>query len=465
MPFGERRTRRARRPASAGRASGASAAGRGPAPPPFIPYDYAATFELTGEPGTVREDVIKISSEGVFVAYAIGYGLEEDRDRTLSPALTPAQSSGVFRAGDLTLSQLPVAALIEGFRVNPRERFVQDDGSGAEGSVLEREYTAASADRILRRVKPAEEVSFLFSLVDTATGRELQDEPANNLASLGKSRGERPFRPLARPLSFLPRSTVRVQIIERSQGVRGTLFIVLHGYKLLGADAVPESAARALTASAALPGMAPGQGPGDLLPFDYVVSLDLEGRPGNTVSEEIAISVDGAFVTTHIGYGLQAEAGRPGFRVADAPKDSAGLVQLDAVPLKLFPEAALLDGLRVRPEYRRIVFTQSGQLAPLPVDLAGQIFESLNQPEDVQFRYMIFDGGRGRELQDKLIFNLAGLGSADGDRPFKKFPKPMVFLPRTTLRFNVEEHFGRGRLYFAFQGYKLLRPAAARGTR
>jgi hypothetical protein len=155
---------------------------------------------------------------------------------------------------------------------------------------------------------------------------------------------------------------------------------------------------------------------------------------------------------------LQADAERPSMRVAEAPH-VGDLVQLARVPLSLFTETALLDGVRVRPDYRRIAFAGGAALASLPDDLARDIFESLNQPEDVQFRYMIFDGGRGRELQDEPIFNLAGLGSADGDRPFKKFPKPLVFLPRTTLRINIEERFGRGRLYFALQGYKLLRSA------
>jgi hypothetical protein len=32
----------------------------------------------------------------------------------------------------------------------------------------------------------------------------------------------------------------------------------------------------------------------------------------------------------------------------------------------------------------------------------------------------------------------------------------MLLLPRSTLRIELEEVMGRGQLYFAFQGYKLL---------
>src|SRR4029077_1108185 len=106
------------------------------------------------------------------------------------------------------------------------------------------------ADRVfgsvLQRIKPPEELSFLFSIVDSSTGREFQDQPSHNLASLGKSNGERPFRALAQPMYFAPRSTLRLQVTERSEGVSGTLFVVLYGYRVLGAAACPEPVARQL---------------------------------------------------------------------------------------------------------------------------------------------------------------------------------------------------------------------------
>ena len=74
----------------------------------------------------------------------------------------------------------------------------------------------------------------------------------------------------------------------------------------------------------------------------------------------------------------------------------------------------------------------------------------------------MFDGGTGRELQNGLIHNIAGLGIANGDRPFKRFARPMVFFPRSTIRVTVQEHFGRGRLFLVFQGYKIA--AATRAT-
>ena len=92
----------------------------------------------------------------------------------------------------------------------------------------------------------------------------------------------------------------------------------------------------------------------------------------------------------------------------------------------------------------------------VPVSWLDRLFERLNRPEDVSFRYTIYDGGRGRELQNQSLHNISGLGTATGERPFKKFARPLVFLPRSTIRVRVEERFGRGTLFIVFHGYKAL---------
>jgi len=103
-----------------------------------------------------------------------------------------------------------------------------------------------------------------------------------------------------------------------------------------------------------------------------------------------------------------------------------------------------------------VVLQDGGGLTTrLPVELVDKIFEPLNRADDVSFRYTIFDVSTGRELQNGLINNVAGLGIANGDRPFKKFARPMIFYPRSAIRVMVQEHFGRGRLFVVFQGYKL----------
>ena len=141
-------------------------------------------------------------------------------------------------------------------------------------------------------------------------------------------------------------------------------------------------------------------------------------------------------------------------------------VDLEQLPLGMLPPDALLDGLRVKPQFVRLAFENSGELShELPLAAADQLFERLNRPEDVSFRYTIFDSGRGRELQNQPLHNIAGLGIADGDRPFKKLARSMIFQPRSTIRIRVEERFGRGTLFIVLQGYKFLSAPAGAGLR
>ena len=87
-------------------------------------------------------------------------------------------------------------------------------------------------------------IDFKYSIVDSASGRELQNQPIHNIAGLGEAAGNRPFRPFAKPMLFLPRSTIRIEVEEISEGSLygdkvdrrngAELFIVLHGYKILG---------------------------------------------------------------------------------------------------------------------------------------------------------------------------------------------------------------------------------------
>ena len=451
---------------------------------PFVPFDHAARFELTGTPGNVLQDVINVSVDGTFVAVAIGYGLEEARGRSARVFPAPNQAIGVV-PGDVTLGEIPASALIEGFRINPafeRIVFAPDDVGTARsrGALPERTLTNDPLSRALfaggdddaaplvfERVKPVQPFSFLLAIVDTGTGRELQDAPIHSLASLGRSDGERPFRMLAQPVTFLPRSTVRLQVVEQSYDVRGTLFIVLYGYKVL-ATGCPDPMPRPHFAS------------DRVIPFDFVTTFRLAGRPGQILEDEISVNVEGGFVAAALGYGLEVDA--PGVAIAwnnvdditDPPRRLAALNVRDALdvpgaafdlatlPVRLFPTSALQDGVRLRPEYLRIAFAAGGGLTGvLPLSLLDQIFERLNVPEAVSFRYSIFDTGRGIELQNQPIHNIAGLGSADGGRPFKKLFHPLVCVPRSTIRVRVEERFGRGTLFIVFQGYKRLDGARA----
>ena len=330
----------------------------------------------------------------------------------------------------------------------------------------------AGGPRYLQRLKQTENFSFLLSIVDTASGRELQNEPVHSVATLGRADGRRPFKTLPQPMVFMPRSTIRLQVEERTAGVKGQLTITLHGYKVLGVAGQLEDTVRKLgefdplkkipvydhetgdyrTLGEALQRDIPT---GKLVPFDYVSTLDLLGKPDNVVDDEVPINVDGGYVTTALGYSLDVADTSVQIGLADETEPEP---DLRAITLKdIEPVQALLDGLRIHPLRVRFAFTSDGRLSRVPKDMLGRMFQSLNLPEAVRFVYSIADAGTGRDLQNRPIFNVAGLGIANGDRPFRILHKPMMFLPRSTIRVQVREVFGRGRLFLVFQGYKILR--------
>jgi len=462
-----------------------SAAGRftRPATPtaaPIIPYDQAASFVLRGVPGNIVEGVINVGVDGVFVATAIGYGFEEERARSLElPPIkgTATTPPATFKIGDITLGDIPSDALIDGFRLRASPA-TPAGAVVATTAPIDRIVAQETRDSVLEKLNPPADLSFFFSMIDSASGRELQDEPVNNLASLGRSDGERPFRVLPKPLSFAPRSTLRMQVIENSEGVQGTLFVVLYGYKILAPSHCPEPIMRSLRGLPSCPTELIGLPSERVFPYDYVGNLELLGQPQRLLQQDININVEGGFVATALGYALAtdnqivrlAAALNSVKNGADADQkkrvfDKFGNINLGNVPLALFGTQSLQDGIRIRPGLLRVALDDGGRLtAQLASELADKVFDSLNRPEDVSFRYTVLDSSTGRELQNGLINNIAGLGSADGVRPFKSFARPMIFLPRSAIRIVVQEHFGRGRLFLVFQGYKLAN-TAARGPR
>src|SRR5262249_33342780 len=86
--------------------------------------------------------------------------------------------------------------------------------------------------------------------------------------------------------------------------------------------------------------------------------------------------------------------------------------------------ADLTSGFRLNPNFaaRAIVDPPFDQQA----SGLGQAFETgAVAAEEVSFLYSIDVVGSGRELQNKAIHNIAGLGIANGDRPFRPFAQPI----------------------------------------
>ena len=170
-----------------------------------IPYDYVAAFKLTGKRGQRTQDVINISTDGTFVAVSVASSFIPARD-TLTRTTAPPPLNTLFAS--LFTGTAPELTATEAF--------------------------TTLAESLLMRFGG---VHFLYTIVDSGTGRELQNRQVHNIAGLGTADGDRPFRPFARPVSFVPRSSIRIEIEEVSYGPffkDGTLYVVLHGYKRLG---------------------------------------------------------------------------------------------------------------------------------------------------------------------------------------------------------------------------------------
>jgi hypothetical protein len=190
---------------------------RPPAVPSFttkeIPYDHVATFTLLGQRGNRVQDVINTSVEGAFVGVAIGYSFIPAPLELPPPPATLGTSSSLP-------SETIAKWLLDVFDTEP---------------TLPATLVRCLAARVCG-------IDFKYSVIESSIGRELQNRAIHNLAGLGEASGERPFRPFAKPMLFMPRSTIRIEIEEISEGPLyegAQLFIVLHGYKILGYGTQP----------------------------------------------------------------------------------------------------------------------------------------------------------------------------------------------------------------------------------
>jgi len=226
-----------------------------------IPFEYSFRFSLTGVRDTTLTKTITISVESSFVAVSIGYGVVPT-DSTVTfgvsrtrPAIFLAAGPGLGTLLSTNFAELitsiaqsveendallkgtigpaTAAVLTNGFRLNPRlaERILLGGGkSNVDPPELAAMFSSIGV--------PAREVQFLYALRDEGTGREFQSQPILNTAGLGIADGNRPFRYFATPISFAPRSTIRMDVTELSN-VKGELHVVLHGYKVLGETGTP----------------------------------------------------------------------------------------------------------------------------------------------------------------------------------------------------------------------------------
>jgi len=117
---------------------------------------------------------------------------------------------------------------------------------------------------------------------------------------------------------------------------------------------------------------------------------------------------------------------------------------------------ALAAGIRLNPELARSFLDTNGRR--LDASQLAELFETVPAPpERLQFLYALSDQGSGREFQSAPVLSTAGMGSPDGERPFRQFAQPITFAARSVIRLDVTElSTVKGALHFSLHGYKVL---------
>jgi hypothetical protein len=223
------------------------------------------------------------------------------------------------------------------------------------------------------------------------------------------------------------------------------------------------------------------------IPFDVAFRYTLTGEQGRVHREIVTVSIEASFVAVSIGYGVIPSV--ESIRFGPPPVQPVpGIRRAVIAPtLRTLTIGDLIDGLAVAlddglpggdvggrvatvlgsgirlADAPRLAALLGGGNAPLDADTLTSLFQAVAAPANrVQFRYALFDDATGREFQSEPILNIAGLGSADGGRPFRYFARPVRFAPRSTIRLEITEESGfAGELHVSLQGYKVLGGASS----
>ncbi len=230
-----------------------------------IPYDYAFRYLLTGKPGHVLSKTVVVSIEASFTAVSIGYGvIPKARSIVFGPRLPPAAPAApVVAALPPLLERIGLAPVIRGLeealvgefkaaratRRFPRQVVDIADVLRTGIRINPKHLNQVLLPNVVIDPKvlgelfegvrpPPDLIQFLYAVRDEATGREFQSEPILNTAGLGIADGDRPFRYVAVPITFAPRSIIRLEVTELSE-FPGELHVALHGYRVLGGAGTP----------------------------------------------------------------------------------------------------------------------------------------------------------------------------------------------------------------------------------
>jgi hypothetical protein len=401
-----------------------------------IPFDYVFQFALQGKRGNKTQDVVEISTEGVFVALSVGYSLvldEKSVARTFQPVINQN-----------TILRSP--SLVPFFSNNS----------------LTKLFITGTPDAKI-------EVLLLATPVVTPIIDPISNLPARVTSGRIGSDGTvlLDLTPAIPPES-------RIMVWDRTNNFFSQLFEI---------DSLPTVASTPMIGPDHVTKKLPAAGDNSVHIYGSLnssVDLTLFKSDGSKLIQKPLIALKDSFPfapgASASGRQVTLDSSRlsPGdlLIVGLSPAGSLGVafsafavprvrlsnITLGALTAGLEKSGAdLTRGFRFDPDAAGLV------AADLPIDqisagTLGRIFETgCVAAEEASFLYSLDVGGAGREYQSKPIHNIAGLGIANGDRPFRPFAKPVMFEPRSSVRIQVEELSGPpGTLFIVLQGYKLL---------
>jgi hypothetical protein len=211
-----------------------------------------------------------------------------------------------------------------------------------------------------------------------------------------------------------------------------------------------------------------------LIPFEQSFEFDLLGKK-RTLKQSVVVSVEAPFTATSIGYGFvpiiesvafgpqigefklgppTATLGEIPMRAILAAADAAFSQRPEFGRSRPAADAVARIGIQVNPDLAHVAL-QGSTLAQASVSRLFRVVG--NDGDDLLFRYGLFDEGTGRAFQSDPVLNIAGLGTAKGERPFRHFNPPIEFAPKSAIGLEVIEVSNHvGSLFFSLQGFKIL---------
>jgi hypothetical protein len=206
-----------------------------------------------------------------------------------------------------------------------------------------------------------------------------------------------------------------------------------------------------------------------VIPFDYSFEFALDGRTGKTHRTKVDVSSEGPFTAVSIGYGtvlrepvINFGPGRADFVDGGQPGSLSEvtvghlLAALNRVRGAQGTDV-IRSGFRINPDLAGRALLDSGNASLDNASLENLFQVFVPSPDQVQFLYALFDDGSGRAFQSDPVLNIAGLGDAGGERPFRHFATPISFAPSATIRMEVTEVSTLpARLFVSLHGYKVL---------